>query len=231
MVGVVGESVVFEVGERLVVRGWGGAWLEVRKDVAEAVWRDGEREVRLEPGLRLGVWDDRAVWAGPEEEEEDRSDAGKAWAEGTSTWREGSAFVWEGWTLVRPVGDNDGYLWRGSGPVPEVAVELTGDSNGWWRWWERGSSYALFTGGDPSEQEFATLPWEDAWSPAALGAEVLTLHGGYGGTVVRPCGEVLRITLSNGRRLLLAARSEDMRFLSEDGLPWYEHRHVYGVRG
>ena len=120
--------------------------------------------------------------------------------EGLCTWPITRRFTWRGWRMARSVGRRDGYVWFG--PEPR-AVELIGDSNGWFRWRDGAVSHVVWSSGNVSDQSLYAAPWEEEGAEVELDHR-LALVGSGGPTWFVPEADGLEVTLTDGQRLVFS---------------------------
>lgn len=122
------------------------------------------------------------------------------------------------WFLLWPSGDIDFYLWHGANA--ETALEIIGDSNGWWRYRHDGEDFVVYSSAITARQTFKRKPWETAISddaalvPADFQIRVDGLHGT---TQISFDDGKLIVKLTDGTELALAPDSAAIQLLSSNG--------------
>ncbi|MFO0628468.1 MAG: WD40 repeat domain-containing protein [Polyangiales bacterium] len=122
------------------------------------------------------------------------------------------------WTfVVGGLTPHDVVLWN---DAARTAVELHAGSNGWWHLRTKEKEFVVWPYGGASPQDFFARPWQSplpAHTREVAAGEVLEIHQGNVGTVLRFDDDALRVTFSDGRGLTLPRRGDRLDFDGRTG--------------
>lgn len=122
------------------------------------------------------------------------------------------------WRLYYPSGDNDIYIWH----IDErQAVEIVGDSNGWWQWKNGGSEYTVWSAdGSTDKDKFYARPWEkyrnSSGNRVSDGAS-FTVAGDNGSTRFRLNGNTLTVKLADSGQLSIPLANTRISYVNSGG--------------
>lgn len=182
---------------------------QARNPVATA-WdarRTATAERAAEPVSRSAAWDAAVAAAG----RSSGAAASTPVAAGTGAWRKDQLYAMGQWYLFWPGDDNDVYLWFRD---QRRALEIVGDSNGWWKRLDGTRGVCVFSTGREQDQAFYNEPWKRVSTGQAKAAQPgsFVVAGKNGSTKFVYDGSTITITLTDGGVLSLRSTSRVVEF-------------------
>jgi WD40 repeat protein len=122
------------------------------------------------------------------------------------------------WTyVVGGLTSHDVVLWNEGA---RTVIELHAGSNGWWHLRTRNKEFVVWPHGGSAPQDFFARPWQSdlpTRTVEVVAGEVVEIHQGTAGTVLRFDDDALRVAFCDGRTLVIPRHGDAIDFDGRTG--------------